>query len=118
MAFDAAENNEKFGRIQYQRKKRSSPLYRTARFKVVPTIFLKIQEGRSLGGRGIFSRTLEFRTQVRKHLSGSRKEQRIGAMEKGKNVGVIEKEVQRDDIIRYFLPIRAEVLFEFQSDDN
>ena len=62
MAFDAAERNGKFGRIQCQRGKESSSRgkrrvfldRRTAkvkvRSKVIPTSFLKIERGRTLVG--------------------------------------------------------------------
>ena len=60
MAFDAAERNEEFGRIQYQRGKQNSGrgkrkrrvfhCRRTVRVKVIPARFLKIKGRGSLVG--------------------------------------------------------------------
>ena len=59
MAFDAAERNRRFGRIQckrgreqQQKKETSIPLQKNSESqigKVIPASFLKIEGGRSLG---------------------------------------------------------------------
>ena len=61
MAFDAAERNESFGRIQCQRANESSSrgkrkrrvflCRRTVRIKVIPASFLTLEEWRTLVGR-------------------------------------------------------------------
>ena len=69
-AFDAAERNERFGRIQCQRGKRRVFLCRgtvgvKVGGKVIPASFLKIEERRTLVG-----------AKDRKHLPGARKSKR------------------------------------------
>ena len=71
-----------------------------------------------------------IRTQVLKHLPGARKGKKGGskrdvrggetvrkAMEKSKNVRVIDgEEVRGDDLIEYFLPRESEVPFKSQRE--
>ena len=86
MAFDAAERNKEFGRIQCQRSKESSSRGKRSavrvkvKGKVVPTNFLKIvgmeqfigAEERSKGDNWL--NCVVIRTQVLKHLLSTREE--------------------------------------------
>ena len=134
MAFDAAERNGRFGRIQCQRGKESSSrgkrktrvflCRRTVRVnvggKAIPTSFLKIE------GRGTLIGAKDRRERDRVELVGGQNQGPVappmskrgggkgdvrrevtarGVMEKGGCVSVIDGvEVGGDDPVEYFLP--------------
>ena len=121
MAFDAAERNGRFGRIQCQRGKESSSrgkkkrqvflCRRTVGVKVIPASVLKIE------GRGArWGERPEREGRIEELVGGQNPDPeapprsegnvRRGAMEKSGCVRIVEgEEVRRDDPVEYFLPV-------------
>ena len=133
MAFDAAERNERFGRLQCQGSKESNSrekrrvflCRRTVRVKikgqVMPTSFLKIEGRRTLvwakegqlvelvgdQNPGLEALPRSKRGGIKGNVKGGATAR--GAKEKSRCIRVIEgEEVKRDNPIEYFLPTGVE----------